>query len=300
MRTDFRASENDDATITIAPMQRPLNLISDSSLVQEIFDLAKDGRGRTTFAQIAESILRLSNASEDLAAALVNDLIQNDPRFSVEDSHLTIKDNEIEDLPLNEIDFVVLDVEAITGRAIPTRMIEIGASRVIAGEIREEFQTLINPDLPLPRFISALTGITDEMLRPAPGFAEIAEAWLTFAGHSVLVAHNSTFDLNLLNQEIARVFPGSRMSNPELCTVQLARRVAPWLENHNLDLLADHFGIEIKERHRAAGDARATAHVLLRLLDELDMRGVRTLREARTFHSSAHHHESEYQFALDS
>jgi DNA polymerase III epsilon subunit family exonuclease len=280
-------------------MHRPANLISDSSLVQEIFDLASGCGGRATFAQVAESILCLSNASEDLASALVNDLIQNDPRFSVEDSHLTIKDNEIEDLPLNEIDFVVLDVEAITGKAIPTRMIELAASRARAGEIREEFQTLVNPDLPLPRFISALTGITDDMLIVAPGFADIADAWLMFAGHSVLVAHNSHFDLNLLNQEIARVFPGSRMSNPELCTVQLARRVAPSLENHNLDSLADHFGIEIKERHRAAGDARATAQILLRLLDELDIRGVRTLREARTFHSS-NAQQPEFQLALDS
>lgn len=281
-------------------MQRPLNLISDSSLVQEIFDLTLERGGRATFAEVAESILRLSNASEELAAALVNDLIQNDPRFQVQDKHLTAKDNEIENLSLNEIDFVVFDVEAITGKAMPTRMIEIGATRVRAGEIREEFQTLVNPSLPLPRFISALTGITDEMLSTAPAFADIVERWLTFAGHSLLVAHNSNFDLNLLNQEIARVFPGSRMSNPDLCTVELARRVAPSLENRNLDSLADHFGIEIKERHRAAGDARATAQVLLRLLDELDIRGVRTLREARAFDSSAAVQRGEVQLAFES
>lgn len=281
-------------------MQRPLNLISDSSLVQEIFDLTRDLGGRATFTQLAESILRLSNASDDLAAALVNDLIQNDPRFSVEDTHLTIKESEIESLSLSEIDFVVFDVEAITGKAIPTRMIEIGASRVRGGQIREEFQTLVNPDLPLPRFISALTGITDEMLSPAPGFAGIAEAWLTFAGQSVLVAHNSDFDLNLLNQEIARVYPGARMSNPDLCTVRLARRVAPSLENHNLDSLADHFGIEIQERHRAAGDARATAQVLLCLLDELEIRGVRSLREARRFDSSSPAPRHDFQLAFDS
>ena len=77
------------------------------------------------------------------------------------------------------------------------------------------------------------------------------------------------------------------MRNPDLCTVQLARRVAPSLESYNLDALADSFGIEIKERHRAAGDARATAQVLLRLLDDLEIGGVRTLREARNFNSPA-------------
>jgi DNA polymerase III epsilon subunit family exonuclease len=268
-------------------MQRPLNLISDSSLVQEIFDLIRERGGRATFVQIAYSILRLSNATDDLAAALVNDLIQNDPRFNVEELYLTIKESEIETRPLNEIDFVVLDVEATTGKSIPTRMIELGAYRVCAGEIWDEFQTLVNPELPLPRFISALTGITDEMLRAAPRFEDVVKSWLNFAGDSVLVAHNSTFDLNLLNQEIARIFPGCRMRNSDLCTVQLARRVTPALEGHNLDALADHFGIEIKGRHRAAGDAQATARVFLQLLDELEIRGVQTLGDARNFKSPA-------------
>lgn len=268
-------------------MERRLNLISDSSLVQEIFDLIRERGGRATFAQIADSILRLPNATDDLAGALVNDLIQNDPRFSIEETYLTINESEIENRPLNEIDFVVLDVEAITGKSIPTRVIELGASRVCAGKICNEFETLVNPELPLPRFISALTGITREMLSAAPQFESVVESWLNFAGDSVLVAHNSNFDLNLLNQEIARVFPGCRMRNPDLCTVQLARRVAPALEGHNLDALADHFGIEIKQRHRAAGDARATAQVLLRLLDELEIRGVQTLHEARNFNSSS-------------
>lgn len=281
-------------------MQRPRNLISDSSLVQEIFDLLRERGGRTSFSEIADSVLRLSNTTEDLAAALVNDLTQNDSRFAVEQGLLTINENEIEKLPLNEIDFVVFDAEAITGKAIPTRMIEIGACRVRAGEIHEEFQSLVNPELPLPRFISALTGITDEMISAAPKFAELAEPWLEFAGDSVLVAHNSNFDLNLLNYEIGRVFPGSRMRNPDLCTVQLARRVARSIENHNLDSLADHFGIEIKQRHRAAGDARATAHVLLRLLDQLDLHGIQTLGAARAFDASLPPEPSGLQLTLNS
>jgi DNA polymerase III epsilon subunit family exonuclease len=281
-------------------MQRPYNLISDSSLVQEIFDLLRERQGRSTFSQVADSILRVSNATEDLAAALVTDLIQNDPRFSVEENHLTIIENDNEHQSLNEIDFVVLDVEAMSGRAIPTRMIEIGACRVARGEIREEFETLVNPELPLPRFISALTGITDEMLGAAPKFEDVADRWLTFAGDSILVAHNSNFDLNLLNYEIARVFPGSRMRNADLCTVQLARRVAPAIENHNLDSLADYFGIEIKQRHRAGGDARATAQVLLRLLDELDLSGVRTLSEARNFDLRKRGRPTAAQLALNS
>jgi DNA polymerase III epsilon subunit family exonuclease len=264
-------------------MERPLNLISDSSLVQEIFDLARQAGGRVAFIQIAESVLRLTNSSEDLAAALVQDLIENDPRFRVQASELVIADDEVETRLLHELDFVVVDVEAIGSRATPTRVIEIGACRVHHGEIVDEYETLLNPGLPLPRFIADLTGINSDMLKSAPQFADVAEPWLAFAGDSVLVAHNSIFDFTLINQEINRVFPGCRMRNAELCTVQLARRVFPNLDNHHLDALAEHCGFEITQRHRAAGDARATAWLLLRLLDELEINGVRTLGEARNF-----------------
>jgi DNA polymerase III epsilon subunit family exonuclease len=264
-------------------MQRPRNLISDSSLVQETFDLVRTSGGRTSFAAIADSVFRLANVTEDLAASLVTDLLQNDPRFSIEGNSLAIKDHRVEDLPLKDLDFVVVDVEAIGSRSIPSRVIEIGAYRIRRGEVTDEFQTLVNPDLPLPRFVSVLTGITDEMVASAPRFYEVAESWLDFAGDSVLVAHNSIFDITLLNEEIARVYPGCKMANAEVCTVKLSRRLAPFLDNHNLDALAEHYGFEIPQRHRAAADALATARVLLQLLDELDINGVRTLADARVF-----------------
>jgi DNA polymerase III epsilon subunit family exonuclease len=252
-------------------------------MVQETFDLVRNGGGRTSFAEIADSVFRLTNATEDLAASLVADLVQNDPRFSIEGNLLVIKDGQVESRSLKDLDFVVVDVEAIGGRSMPARVIEIGAYRVRHGEIGDEYQTLVNPDLPMPRFLSMFTGITDEMLVSAPRFNEIADSWLDFAGNSVLVAHNSDFDMTLLNEEIARVYPGCKMSNAELCTVKLSRRLSPFLESHNLDALAEHFGFEIPQRHRAAPDARATARVLLRLLDELEICGVQTLADARVF-----------------
>lgn len=280
-------------------MPRPHNLISDSALVQETHQLAFDSGGRAAFVQIAESVLRLSNISVELATGLVCDLVENDPRFTIEGDCLVISADPFETCQLNEIDFVVVDVEAIGGRATPTRIIEIGACRVRAGEITEEFETLLNPDLPLPRFIAELTGITAEMLATAPKFPAVVESWLSFAADSVIAAHNSDFDLSLLNQEINRVFPGSRMRNQEVCTVQLARRTLPALDNHNLDALADHFGFEIKQRHRAAGDARATARVLSGLLDELEIHGVRTLAELRKFRRPNLELPNGAQLALD-
>jgi DNA polymerase III epsilon subunit family exonuclease len=267
-------------------MESHRNLISDSALIQETFDLLRKNGGRATFTEIVDVVFRLAHADEELAASLVGDLVRGDPRFSIEATHLTILDDPIERRPLSEIDFVVLDVEAIGVRGMPARIIELGAYHVRSGKIIDEFQTLIDPRVPLPRFIAALTGISDEMLKGAPEFAEIVDAWLDFAGDAVLVAHNSTFDLALLNREIARVFPGCRMRNAELCTVKLARRLMRTLDSHNLDALAEHFGLEIAQRHRAAGDARATAQLLLRLLDQLDAQGVHTLIEARSFRAS--------------
>jgi DNA polymerase III epsilon subunit family exonuclease len=267
-------------------MKSHRNLISDSALIQETFDLLSKNGGRAAFTEVVDVVFRLAHADKELAASLVGDLVRGDPRFSIEATHLTILDDPIERRPLSEIDFVVLDVEAIGARGVPAKIIELGAYHVRSGKIIDEFQTLIDPGVRLPRFIAALTGISDEMLKGAPKFAEVVDAWLNFAGDAVLVAHNSSFDLALLNQEIARVFPGCRMRNAELCTVKLARRLMRTLDSHNLDALAEHFGLEIAQRHRAAGDARATAQLLLRLLDQLDAHGVRTLIEARSFRAN--------------
>jgi DNA polymerase III epsilon subunit family exonuclease len=277
-------------------VQRPHNLISDSPLVQETFDFVLESGGRATFNDITDSIFHLANATDDLAAKLVCDLIQNDPRFLADDTHLNIKPCETENQSLRDIEFVVVDVEASAGKSMPTRIIEIGACRLVSGKIVDHFETLVNPDQPLPPFISTLTGIKEESLSVAPRFSEVAEAWLNFAGDAVLAAHNSNFDITLLNQEIARLFPGCRMRNSEICTVQLARRVLPTLEKHHLDALAEHFGFQISERHRAAGDAQATARVLLHLLEAMELRGVKTLAEARKFR--ARHDERQPELAF--
>lgn len=259
------------------------NLVSDSALVQETFELLSKNGGRAHVTEIVEIVFRLSHFDEDLAASLVGDLLRNDPRFKIEAGQLALIDDPIEHSLLSEIDFVVLDVEAIGGKDLPARIIELGAYHVRAGKILDEFQTLVDPGVSLPRFIAALTGISDEMLKSAPKFADVVNPWLDFAADAVLVAHNSKFDLALLNREVARVFPGCAMRNAELCTVTLARRTLHTLDSHNLDALAEHFGLEIAARHRAASDARATAELLLRLLDQLEYQGVRTLAEARRF-----------------
>lgn len=278
-------------------MEIPRNLISDSTLVKETFELVRANGGRVTFTTITDSIFRLSNVENDLAASLIADLVQNDPRFVIESDHLCAVDEERGSQLLSETEFVVLDVEAAHDRGTPARIIELGAYRVRAGKILDQFETLVNPEANVPRFLTGLTGITNDMLSTAPKFPEIVSNWLNFIGDSVLVAHNASFDLLLLNREIARVFPGHRLRNRDLCTVDLARRLVPQLESKKLDSLAAYFGFEIPRRHRAADDALATARVFLRLLDDLKANGISTLSEARSFQTKLN--AGELQLAFD-
>lgn len=275
----------------------PGNLISDSTLVNETFEFVNDNGGRASFLTIAETIFSLGNISADLAASLVRELIQNDPRFVVDAEFLSTRSQPSNSALLRELEFVVLDVEAAQERKMPGRIIEIGAYRVRGGEVLDEFETLVNPETNVPKFLANLTGISDEMLTSAPRFADIARAFLDFIGDSVLVAHNANFDLPLLNREINRVFAGHRLRNAHLCTVDLARRLVPQLESHRLDSVAAHFQVGIPRRHRAADDALATARVFLRLLDYLAENRISTLSEARRFQTKLP--EGELQLAFD-
>lgn len=272
------------------------NLVSDSTLIDETLELIRAQGGRASFPAIAESIFLLSNIDPELAASMVGELVKNDPRFILETDHLAAAEDSNSAL-LSDLEFVVVDVEATHERRTPARIIEIGAYRVRGDEILDKFETLINPEAVVPRFLTNLTGISTEMLLTAPKFADVADEWLDFIGDAVLVAHNANFDLPLMNREIARVFPGHRLRNAHLCTVDLARRLVPRVESHGLDSLVAYFGFEVPRRHRAADDALATARVFLRLLDDLSANSILTLAEARRFQAKLA--ASELQLAFD-
>ncbi len=241
--------------------------------------------GRAPAVQVADEVFQLADLDPQMAALLISEFIEDDWRlhipFGTHDVELTCEDDECRDL--TNTDYVVFDVETTGPKTPPSRIIEIGAYRVSGGRIVAEFQTLVNPETSIPPFIVGLTGISEAMVKHAPVFEDIAAEWLTFAGTAVLVAHNAPFDVRFINHEVGQVFPGRRMFNPHLCTVSLARRVVPEIKSHRLHSLAEHFEIVIKDRHRAAGDALATAEVFLLMLDTLRQHGVRDLAGARRF-----------------
>jgi DNA polymerase III epsilon subunit family exonuclease len=262
------------------------NLVSDSTLVQETIDLLLGSGGRAPATEIVDVVFKLSHVDEDLAALLVADLVRGDRRFKILDGNtIELQADDIDSRLLNDLDFVVVDVEATGAKTPPNRIIELGAYRIHQGRIVDRFLSLVNPEIPIPRFVIALTGITNEMVRDAPLFADVAPRWLEFVKDAVLIAHNAPFDTSFLNHEISRVYPGHRMFNSHLCTVMLSRKAVPGLDNYRLDTIASHFSIPIVSRHRAGSDALATAEIFLLLLSRLEEQGIRDLGSARIFQS---------------
>ncbi len=262
------------------------NLVSDSTLVQETIDLLRVSGGRANASQIVDVVFKVSHIDEELAGLLVGDLVKDDRRFKIIDGNtIELQAYDSESRLLEELDFVVVDIEATGAKMPPNRIIELGAYRIRGGRIVDNFVTLVNPEISIPRFVMALTGISNEMVKEAPLFAEVAPKWLEFVADAVLIAHNAPFDTNFINHEISRVYPGHRMINPHLCTVTLSRRAVPGLANYRLDTVSDHFSIPIVDRHRAGSDALATAQVFIRILARLEEHGVRDLAAARSFRS---------------
>jgi DNA polymerase III epsilon subunit family exonuclease len=260
------------------------NLVSDSTLVQDTIDLLTCSGGRAAASEIVDAVFKLSHIDDELAGLLVADLIRNDRRFKLDNNTVELLQDDSYSRLLKDLDFVVVDVEATGAKTPPNRLIELGAYRIRGGRIVDKFLSLVNPEIPIPRFVMSLTRISNDMVRRAPVFADLAPQWLDFVSDSVLVAHNAPFDTSFLNHEISRVYPGHRMVNPHLCTVRLSRRALPDLLNHRLDTIANHFSIPIVSRHRAGSDALATAEIFLLLLTKLEeTHGIKDLAGARNF-----------------
>ena len=184
------------------------------------------------------------------------------------------------DEPLAALSWVVVDVETTGGNPYSGhRITEIAAVTVRDGRVQEAvFETLVNPERSIPPMITALTNITWEMVRDKPRFREICPDLVRALEGHVFVAHNAAFDWKFVTAEVERA-SGQRIDGRRLCTVRLARRLLPQLPRRSLDWVARHYGVDISARHRAAGDAIATAHCLVRLLKDAESRGIRTWGE---------------------
>jgi DNA polymerase III subunit epsilon len=189
--------------------------------------------------------------------------------------------NAMPSRPLDSLSYVVVDVETTGGSpGGGDRITEFCAVTVANGRIADMFETLINPQRPIPPAVTRLTRITWEMVRNAPTIRDVAPRIAEVLRGHLFVAHNASFDWRFVTSELSR-YSGQQVVGEKLCTVKLARAVVPNIRRRSLDSLSYFYGIENHARHRAAGDAVATAKVLLRLLDAARERGCETLEDLR-------------------
>jgi DNA polymerase III subunit epsilon len=181
--------------------------------------------------------------------------------------------------PLFEVPFCVLDIETTGGSPSSLGITEIGAQRYRGGALEAEFGTLVNPGLPIPPFITVLTGITQAMVIEAPRLAEALPAFLEFLGDAVIVGHNVRYDLSFLDAA-ARHHGYGRLENKSVDTLGLARRlVGGDARNFKLVTLAAHFRSPVTPNHRALDDVRATAHVFWSLVEQAGTVGATHLED---------------------
>ncbi len=229
---------------------------------------------------LCREILGLLGAPASICDRVAFALLGADPRVRLlEDGRWALVPEAQGSPLLDDCAFAVVDVETTGMRAgFGDRITEIAVAVVQGGRQEIVFESLVNPERPIPRTIRALTNITDEMVCHAPRFADLAERILTVLSGRVFVAHNARFDWNFVSAELRRsrdlVLDGSR-----LCTVRLARRLVKGVRSCGLDNLCRFFGFHNSARHRAAGDALVTAELLCRLLTLARDEGARTLSD---------------------
>lgn len=254
----------------------------DASLVRSAADLLAGGPVHTL--DLARHVLGLTGHAGAASAAVFH-LLGADPRFRVDPEGVWTLDAAAVPLgaPLDTVPFAVVDVETTGGAHWRGhRVIDLSIVEVLGGSIVDEYQTLVNPGRAVPPVITALTGITTDMVRAAPYFEYVAEEVERRLSGRVFVAHNATFDWGFVSAELMRA-NAEAPTVPRVCTVRMCRRLVPQLRRRNLDVVTRHFGVEIHARHRAYGDALATARVLLRLLDEAAGRGIEDLATLRWY-----------------
>ncbi len=173
--------------------------------------------------------------------------------------------------------FIVFDVETTGLRTDKVRLTEIGAVKYVDGAERARFQTFVNPEMHIPANITELTGITDAMVASAPKEAEAVKKFFEFCGDGVLVAHNATFDTDVIKHTCKR--NGIEYNFTHIDTLVMAQSLIEGIKNYKLDSLQKHFKLPSFDHHRADEDAGALAGIFEKLLELCTGKGVEDISE---------------------
>ncbi|MCX2483962.1 exonuclease domain-containing protein [Pedobacter sp. MR2016-24] len=167
--------------------------------------------------------------------------------------------------------YAVVDIETTGGQPSGNGITEISILVHDGLKVIDEYETLINPDQHIPDYIQVLTGISNEMVENAPLFSEVASRIYDMLHNKIFVAHNVNFDFSFLKHQLAQ--SGYQLQSKKLCTVRMSRKLLPGHASYSLGKLCSALKINLNNRHRAGGDAAATA-ILLTMLLEKDTEGV--------------------------
>ncbi len=225
-----------------------------------------------------EAALRIPLQPAATTMALDEDQLPPRPEFY--DFDLMFAHNvsgEMAERPLRELSYVVFDTET-TGLkpAGGDEIISIAGVRVTQGRVmtNECISSLVNPGRPIPADSVRFHGITDDKVRDQPALLQVLPRFHEFARDAVLVAHNAAFDMKFLR--LKETDCGLVFDNPIVDTLLLSVLIEGGEEDHSLDGICERLNLEIEDRHSALGDALATAHVLVHLLDRLEAMGIKT------------------------
>lgn len=250
-----------------------------SELVDRAVELL--AAGPMDAATLVTNVCRLPRSPGGLADHLAVALLAGNDLFARDDRGRwmlrALAPTPLAEQRLEHVAYAVVDLETTGSR--PTggdRITEIGVVRAQGGTIETVFETLVNPQRPIPSVVTNLTNITAAMVRRAPPFRDVCAQFLGAIEGRVFVAHNAGFDWRFTQMEVERA-TGRVPAGRQLCTVRLARSLLPRLRRRNLDALAAYFGVTIERRHRAGGDALATAKILTYLLSEAQDAGCATI-----------------------
>ena len=180
--------------------------------------------------------------------------------------------------------YVVFDIETTGFSPIKNRIIEIGAVKVINGEITDRFSSFVNPQVPIPFEIEKLTRINDEMVMDAPVIEKVLPEFLSFCEGTVLVAHNASFDISFIRENAQRQQLPFDFTYVD--TVGIARVLLPHQAKHTLDAVSKTLGISLENHHRAVDDAEATAQIFVKFTDMLLKDGKDTLEKVNALGDS--------------
>lgn len=161
--------------------------------------------------------------------------------------------------------YAIVDIETTGSYASANGITELAIHVFDGKKVIKKFETLINPNQPIPRYIQSFTGITNEMVADAPQFEEVAEEVFRLLEENVFVAHNVNFDFSFVKSHLLRA--GFELKSKKLCTVRLSRKIFPGFPSYSLGNLCRSLEIEMRNRHRAGGDTAATVEVFKKLLE---------------------------------